>query len=157
MYKVLKVEVFVHTDGQLRAAHLILDYISISKSFLAPKCIIKAKDPWLQRIGVATPGFLLTSPILEGTFTTKPMLEGILKVASSLQPSIGSATSSRLANTKEEKVVKVPNFEDEFEVFNQTLSLDTSAFDLGHPFTPVPDEMGIQQKPRSNLLNPIES
>ena len=31
--KILKTEVFVHTDGQLRAAHLILDYILISKSF----------------------------------------------------------------------------------------------------------------------------
>ena len=30
--KILKVEVFVHTDGQLRASHLILDYTLISKS-----------------------------------------------------------------------------------------------------------------------------
>jgi len=30
--KILKVEVFVHIDGQFRAAHLILDYIPISKS-----------------------------------------------------------------------------------------------------------------------------
>ena len=31
--KILKAEVFVHTNSQLRAAHLILDYIPISKSF----------------------------------------------------------------------------------------------------------------------------
>ena len=31
--KILKTEVFVHTDDQLRATHLILDYILISKSF----------------------------------------------------------------------------------------------------------------------------
>ena len=31
--KILKAEVFIHTDGQLRVAHLILDYIPISKSF----------------------------------------------------------------------------------------------------------------------------
>ena len=31
--KILKAEVFVHRDGQLRAAHLILDYILISKTF----------------------------------------------------------------------------------------------------------------------------
>ena len=31
--KILKAEVFVHIDGQLRVAHLILDYIPISKSF----------------------------------------------------------------------------------------------------------------------------
>ena len=46
--KILMVEIFVHTDGQLRAAHLILDYVLISKSFLAPKCVIKARDPRLQ-------------------------------------------------------------------------------------------------------------
>ena len=63
--KILKAEVFVHTNGQLRAAHLILDYIPISKSFQAPKCVIKAKDPRLQRINVAAPGFLLSGPIPE--------------------------------------------------------------------------------------------
>ena len=36
--KILKAEVFVHTDGQLRADHLNLDYVLISKSFLAKKC-----------------------------------------------------------------------------------------------------------------------
>ena len=41
--KILKAEVFVHSDGQLRAAHLILGYTPISKSFQAPKCVIK--DP----------------------------------------------------------------------------------------------------------------
>ena len=38
--KILKAEVFVHSDGQLRAAHLILRYTSISKSFQALKCVI---------------------------------------------------------------------------------------------------------------------
>ena len=64
--KILKAEVFVHTNGQLRAAHLILDYISISKTFQAPKCVIKARDPHLQRISVAALGFLITGPIPEG-------------------------------------------------------------------------------------------
>ena len=31
--KILKTEVFFHTDGQLMATYLILDYIPISKSF----------------------------------------------------------------------------------------------------------------------------
>ena len=46
--KILKAEIFVHIDGQLRAAHLILDYVPISKSFFASKCVIKARDPRLQ-------------------------------------------------------------------------------------------------------------
>ena len=61
--KILKAKVFVHTDGQLRAAHMILDYVLISKSFLVPKCVIKARDPRLQRISVATPGFLIAGPV----------------------------------------------------------------------------------------------
>ena len=81
LYKILKAEVFVHTDGQLKVAHLILDYIPISKSFLALKCVIKARDPCLHRISVATPGFLLTGLIPEGTLTSEPIHEGILKVA----------------------------------------------------------------------------
>ena len=43
--QILKAEVFVHSDSQLRAAHLILDYDPISKDFQAPKNVIKAKDP----------------------------------------------------------------------------------------------------------------
>ena len=31
--KVLKAEVFVHTDGQLKAAHLILGYTLLSSNF----------------------------------------------------------------------------------------------------------------------------
>ena len=33
LVKILKAEVFVHNDGQLKAAHLILGYTPISKSF----------------------------------------------------------------------------------------------------------------------------
>ena len=42
--RILKAEIFVHTDGQLRAAHIILGYDPISFSFQAPKYVIKAKD-----------------------------------------------------------------------------------------------------------------
>ena len=79
--KILKAEVFVHTNRQLRAAYLILDYILISKAFKALKCVIKVRDPRLQRISVATLGFPIASPIPEGTLTTGPIPEGIPKVA----------------------------------------------------------------------------
>ena len=69
--KILKAEVFVHSDGQLRAVHIILCYTPISTSFQAPKCIIKARDPHLNRISVVVPSFL----------TADPILEGILKIA----------------------------------------------------------------------------
>ena len=69
--KILKVEVFANTDGQLRAAHLILGYMPISSSFQVPKCIIKAKYPCLLRISVIVPSFLLPEgvPFPEGTLT----------------------------------------------------------------------------------------
>ena len=79
--KISKVEVFVHTDEQLRAAHLILDYIPISKTFQVSKCVIKARDPRLQMISVAALGFLITGPIPKGILVTGLIPEGIPKVA----------------------------------------------------------------------------
>ena len=79
--KILKAEVFIHSDDQLRAAHLILSYTPISKSYQAPKRVIKAKDPRLHRISIAALGFLTTGPIPKGTLTTDPIPEGIPKVA----------------------------------------------------------------------------
>ena len=79
--KILKAKVFIHSDGQLRVAHLILGYTPISKSYQASKCIIKAKDPCLHWISVAAPGFLTIGPIPKGMLTTNPIPEGIPKVA----------------------------------------------------------------------------
>ena len=56
--KILKAEVFIHSDGQLRAAHLILGYNLLSSSFQALKCMIKAKDLRLHLINITVPGFL---------------------------------------------------------------------------------------------------
>ena len=60
--KILKAEVFIHSDGQLRVAHLILGYTPLSSNFRAPKCVIKAKDPRLHLINIAMPGFLNLGP-----------------------------------------------------------------------------------------------
>ena len=45
------------SDHQVRVAHKILRYDPIQKSFVAPKYVIKAKDPRLQKITVAEHGF----------------------------------------------------------------------------------------------------
>ena len=51
---ILRAEVFVNeSDHQVRAAHKILGYDPIQRSFAAPKSVIKAKDPRLQKITVA--------------------------------------------------------------------------------------------------------
>ena len=135
-----------------------MGYTPISKTFRAPKCVIQANDLRLQRISVAAPGFLLPGPKPKGVQAATPIFEGIPKVeASSPQQTTEAATSSRLINTEEEEVVEVVDSEDEFEVFNQALSPETSVPNLGPPFSPIIDEMGIQRKPKSSLLDLIES
>ena len=56
---ILKSEIFMHTDGQLRATHIILGYDPISSSFQAPKYVTKVRDPYLHQINIAVPGFLV--------------------------------------------------------------------------------------------------
>ena len=133
MDKILKAEVFIHFDGQLRGAHLILDYTPISKSFQVLKCVIKAKDPRLHRISAVAPGFLIIGPvpegtlatilILEGTLATTPIPEGIPRVATPLQHAAEEATSSQPTVKEEEEeedrgVVELTDSEDEFVVFD---------------------------------------
>ena len=62
--KILQSEVYVNeSDGQLRAAHLILGYNPISRAFQVPRCVIRAKDPRLHRISVAYEGFVVPEGI----------------------------------------------------------------------------------------------
>ena len=54
----LRSQIFVNDDGQLRAAHLILDYELLSRSFLDVSNVIRANDYRLARIDVSWPHFL---------------------------------------------------------------------------------------------------
>ena len=54
----LRSQIFVNDDGQLRAVHLILDFEPISRSFLDVSNSIRADDHRLARIDVSRPGFL---------------------------------------------------------------------------------------------------
>ena len=97
----LRAEVFVNeSDHQVRAAHKILRYKPIQRSFAAPKSVIRAKDPRLQQIIVAEHGFFLP----------------------------GESSAQRAAETEEgrdevqEQVIELNQFEDEFGAFEQ---LDT--------------------------------
>ena len=145
---------------------MILDYIPISKSFLALKCVIKARDPRLQWISVATPDFLTTNPIPEGTLATTLIPEGIPRVALPFQRIDEEATSSQPTTKEEEEgedknMVEVTDSEDEFSIFNQPLSpksqvgdpcylsrvqVDNSSEDIS-----ISKEIGIQRKQRSSL------
>ena len=53
--------VFVNKeDNQVRAAHKILGYDPIQKSFAAPKHMIRANDPRFQKITVAEHRFSIS-------------------------------------------------------------------------------------------------
>ena len=107
--KILKAEVFVHSDSQLRVVHIILGYTPISKTFQVTKCVIKAQDPRLHRISVAASGFLLPYPILNGILTTTPILEGVPKVeASSSRPINKEEEKKKKMKMKKEKYLKCP-------------------------------------------------
>ena len=66
---VLQTAIFVNDeDGQVRAAHKILGYDPIQKSFADPKHVISTNNPRLLKITVVEHGFLISegSPIPEG-------------------------------------------------------------------------------------------
>ena len=69
--RILKSEIFLHRDGQLRVAHIILGYKPSTKRFQSPQNVIKTHDPPLALIDVTVPGFLLTEPPPEGTQDTQ--------------------------------------------------------------------------------------
>ena len=56
--RVLRSEVFVSEDRQLRAVHLILDFKPLLDNFQEVGHAIKAGDPRLRKIDVSVPGFL---------------------------------------------------------------------------------------------------
>ena len=54
----LKSEIFVSEDGQLRAAQLILDYKPLSRIYQDMGQVLRVGNPYLARIDVSKPRFL---------------------------------------------------------------------------------------------------
>ena len=79
--RVLRSEVFVSKDRQLRVVHLILNFTPLSDKFQDVGNAIRVGDPWLAQINVSVPGFLAR----EGTMQVKlpshhfPREEAILR------------------------------------------------------------------------------
>ena len=74
----------MNDDGQLHAAHLILDYEPISRTFLDVGNSIRANDYRLARIDVSRPGFLapyelppVDHPILQGVPLAAQLLQQV--------------------------------------------------------------------------------
>ena len=144
---ILRATVFVNkADNQVRAAHKILGYDPIQRSFADPKYVIRANDPRLQRITVVKHGFLIP----EGS----PVPEGI--------PLVSSSSSHQAA--KGESDLGLP--EEGFGVFDQASPSEDPSGDLGDPDLSEADlllvgassqaKMGFKRKPQASLLNLIE-
>ena len=149
--KILQSEVYVNeVDSQLRAAHLILGYSPISRTFQAPRCVIRAKDPRLHRISVAYEGFVVPEdiPLPKHKPSTRSLPVATLSagVSSSPPPPILQEEEEEKEEQEEQGFVDLTESMDEFEVFNQPLSLKNP-----------PEEMGIQRKPQKSLLELIEN
>ena len=129
-------------DHQVKAAHKILGYDPIQKSFAAPKYVIKAKDPWLQKITVAEHGFFFPggSSAQQATETEEGRDEG------------------------EEQVIDLDQSEDEFDAFEQLDPSDDPFGDISNPNLSEADlqgissqaDMGFKRKPSASLRDLLE-
>ena len=147
METILKAAVFVNEeDGQVRAAHKILGYDPIQKSFAAPKHMIRANDPRLQKITVVKYGFLISKG--------SPVPEGI--------PLVGSSPSHQVAEDEGDLGLS----EEGFGAFDQADPSEDPSGDLGDPDlskaelllvgTSSRAEMGLKRKPPTSLFDLIE-
>ena len=129
-------------DFQVRAAHKILRYDPIQKSFTASKYVIKAKDPRLQKITVVEHDFFLPegSSAQLATETEEGGAEG------------------------EEQVIELDQSEDEFGAFDQFDLFESPSGDLGDPSLMKVDlqgiysqtDMGFKRKPSASLHDLLE-
>ena len=88
--RILRLEIFLHKDGQLQAVNMILSFTPISKRFQSPKHEMRAKDPRLVLIVVAVPGFLLTEPLPTRTQDAQLLAPLVTKLLYSREPPIPS-------------------------------------------------------------------
>ena len=106
--------VFVkEADNQVKAAHKILGYDPIQKSFPASKHVIRANDLQLQQITVAEHEFLLP----EGSL----VLEGI--------PLAGPSSSHYAVEAEDDLDLS----EEEFAIFDRASPSEDPSGDLGDP------------------------
>jgi len=119
--------------------------------------VIKAKDPQLHQINIAILGFL-TSPPPEGTHQVE---------LPSQRSAEEKATSSHLILEEVIGVVEVSDSEEVIEAFDQPQAPESSGATFNH-FPPIqvsnvqktsdiPDAMVLQRKPKTSLLELLES
>ena len=132
----------------MRAAHLILGYNPISRAFQAPSCVIKAKDPRLQRISVAYEGFVVPQgiPLPEYPQRAEELPVASLAEVASSSPHTSQVKEEEGAEREEGSFVDPSSATDDYEIF-----------DLLTPSPNTPEDMGIQRKPQRSLQELLES
>ena len=121
MDRVLRAEIYVNeSDGQLRAAYLILGYNPISRTFQVPSCVIRAKDPRLHRISVAYEGFVVPQgvPLPRYSPLTEPLPVASLAATATSYPPIFQVEEEEEVEREEEGFVDLTLLTDDYEVFN---------------------------------------
>ena len=104
----------MNDDKQLRAAHLILDYEPISRTFLDVGNAIKANDYHLARIDVSRPGFLAPHDLPP---VDHPVSQGIPLAAQPLQQvPLGQAIAEEGATSSSSLKEEIDKFRFEEEV-----------------------------------------
>ena len=142
-------------DGQLRAAHLILDYEPLSRALVDVGQAIRAGSPRLARIDVFKPGFLA----LKDLPPVQPPTQHVLQEVAVPGEGIDSSRSSLEAK------IDHFHFNEEGEVSTRPVELSNSSSDLDRfsmahsPGLVVAqidtsqeiEEEGMDLKPRSGL------
>ena len=151
--RILKSEIFLHKDNQLRVAHVILGYKPLTKCFQNPKNIIKAKDPQLALIDVAVPGFLLVEPPPVGTQDAQLLALLVARLLYSQEPCIPSNEETKEPTPEPTQEVTDKDFEvfyqqenpeDALSTFHHTLCL--AQVSINQERTNIPKGMGFEEK-----------
>ena len=101
----LRSEIYVTKDGQLRACYLVLGYRLLTRAFQAIGHVIRAGSPWLARIDVSKPKFLaqvdLKPVVLPGVRDPPPIMQLPPDDLEAATPAEGETESSRLSLEEE--------------------------------------------------------
>ena len=144
---VLQAAVFVNDrDGQVRAAHKILGYAPVQKSFADPRHVISESRPRLPKITVVETGFFISK---------------VPSVPESI-PLVGLSSSHQVAEDEGES----DQPEEGFGVFDLANQSEDPSGDIGDPAlseaelssigTSSQAEMGLKRKPPTTLLELLE-
>ena len=140
----MQAAVFVNDrDGQVRAAHKILGYPPVQKSFADARHVISASRPWLPKITVVETGFLISQ---------EPYIPVNI-------PPVGPSSSHQVAEDEGE----LDRPEEGFGVFDLVYQSEDPSGDIGDPAlseaelssigTSSQAEMGLKRKPLTPFSN----